>query len=327
MVGPIGPVWSRQGPAYVPGSRQTRGAKVSARPTISIGVPVYNGENFLEDALRSLQGQSFEDFEVVVSDNASTDATGDIAARFAAEDPRFRYLRNERNLGANPNYNRTFALARGEYFRWHAHDDVCEPKYLERCHDVLAADRTAVLVHTRTSYIDRNGDPLVPMSRGFLDPDGYIERLGTDEGAPALLGDARPHVRLDAIVNRLSVFFDVFGLARVEDLRRTLLLPSYYGADKVFLAELAVQGRLVRLDEPGFSRRCHASASTRSASLKDLAKWSDAAQSGAALYPALMVRGYLGAIRNADLRPGERRRCYAVVAKRAANPYKLLRGR
>jgi glycosyltransferase involved in cell wall biosynthesis len=300
---------------------------VSARPTISIGVPVYNGENFLEDALRSLQAQTFEDFEVVVSDNASTDGTGDIAAAFAAEDDRFRYVRNERNLGANPNYNRTFALARGEYFRWHAHDDVCDPKYLERCHEVLASDPTAVLVHTRTTYIDRNGDPLVPMSRGFLDPDGFIERLGTDEGAPALLADGRPHVRLDAVVNRMSVFFDVFGLARVADLRKTLLLPSYYGADKVFLAEMALQGRLVRLDEDGFSRRCHAGASTRSASFKDLASWSDASRRGADFYPALMVRGYLAAIRHADLGPGERRRCYAVVAKRAANPYKLLRGR
>lgn len=300
---------------------------MSARPTISIGVPVYNGENFLEAALRSLQGQTFEDFEVVISDNASTDGTGDIAAGFAAEDDRFRYVRNERNLGANPNYNRTFALARGEYFRWHAHDDVCDPKYLERCHEVLASDPTAVLAHTRTAYIDRNGDPLLPMSRGFLDPDGFIERLGTDEGAPALLADSRPHVRLDAVVNRMSVFFDVFGLARVADLRKTLLLPSYYGADKVFLAELAVRGRLVRLDEDGFSRRCHASASTRSASFKDLATWSDASRAGADFYPALMVRGYLAAIRNADLTPGERRRCYAVVAKRAAHPYKLLRGR
>src|SRR5690606_23328496 len=115
----------------------------------------------------------------------------------------------------------------------------------------------------------------VPLSRGFLDPDGFIERLAVDEDAPALLGDPRPHVRLDGIVNKLSVFFDVFGLARVADLRRTLLLPSYYGADKVFLAEMAVQGRLVRLDEDGFSRRCHAGASTRSASLKALANWSD----------------------------------------------------
>lgn len=300
---------------------------MSARPTISIGLPVYNGENFLEHALRSLQAQTFEDFEVVISDNASTDGTGDIAAGIAAEDARFRYLRNERNLGANPNYNRTFALARGRYFRWHAHDDICDAKYLERCHDVLAQDPTAVLVHTRTSYIDRNGDPLVPMSRGFLDPDGYIERLGTDEEAPAMLGDPRPHVRLDAIVNKMSVFFDVFGLARVDDLRRTLLLPSFYGADKVFLAELAVQGRLVRLDEDGFSRRCHAHASTRSASLKDLASWSDASRGGADFYPALMVRGYLAAVRHADLSPADRRRCYAVVAKRASNPYKLLRGR
>ncbi len=300
---------------------------MSARPSISIGLPVYNGENYLEQALASLQRQTFEDYEVLISDNASTDGTGEIAQRFAEEDSRFRYFRNERNLGANPNYNRTFALAQGEFFRWHAHDDICDPKYLERCHDVLASDPSVVLCHTRTAYIDRNGDPLIPMSRGFLDPDGYIERLTTDEDAPPMLADPRAHVRLDAIVNRMSVFFDVFGLARVDNLRRTMLLPSYYGADKVFLADLAVQGRLVRLDEEGFSRRCHAAASTRSVSLKDLASWSDSSGGKAQYYPMLMMKGYLAAVRNSDLDAAEKRRCLAVIAKRAKNPYKLLRGR
>lgn len=297
------------------------------RPTVSIGVPVFNGENFLAEALTSLQNQTFEDFEVIISDNASIDRTGEIGRAFAADDERFRYSRNAVNLGANPNYNRTFALARGEFFRWHAHDDVCEPKYLEQVHRALVDDPDAVLAHTDTTYIGRDGRPLLPLERGYLDPDGFIERLGVDDHAPALLADPRPHVRLDAVVNRMSVFFDVFGLARVDDLRKTLLLPSYYGADKVFLAELAVRGKLLRVGEPSFARRCHAATSTRSVSLKNLASWSDASRGGSDFYPALMMKGYLAAVRSAGLDRTEQARCAAVVAKKLANPYKFLRGR
>ena len=219
---------------------------MARRPTISIGLPVFNGENYLALALNSLQEQTYEDFEIIVSDNASTDGTEEIARGLAARDRRIRYVRNAKNLWANRNYNRTFALALGPYFRWHAHDDVCGPKYLELCLGVLENDPSVVLAHTRTDYVDRNGDPLIRVTGGFLDPDGYIERLVTDDHAPAMLSSARPHVRLDAIVNRMSVFFDVFGLVRSADMRRTMALQNYYGADKVFLAELALLGKIVR---------------------------------------------------------------------------------
>jgi glycosyltransferase involved in cell wall biosynthesis len=295
-------------------------------PTISVGVPVYNGENFLELALRSLQEQTFGDFEVIISDNASTDGTEEIARAFAAEDERFRYVRNDANLGANPNYNRTFALSRGAFFRWHAHDDVCDPKYLALCHEVLSEDPTVSLVHTNTVYIDRTGQRLIELRHGFLDCDGFIERLTIDHHAPALLAAAEPHRRLDAIVNRMSVFFDIFGLMRRDDVRQTMLLPAFYGADKVFLAEMALQGRILRLDDDAFFRRCHASASTRTTSMRSLASWSDAGRSFDP-YPALIMKGYLCAVRSADLGRAERLRCVAAVGKRLGSPYKLLRGR
>ena len=180
------------------------------RPTVSIGLPVYNGENFLADALESLIGQTYGDFEIIVSDNASTDATEEIVRRYMADDERIRYYRNDHNLGANPNYNRTFALARGEYFRWHAHDDRCDAKYLELCIDLLERDPSVSLVHCKTAYIDRNGDPLIPLRNGFLDPDGFIERLVQDDDAVPMLASPSPHVRLDAVANHLSVFFDIF---------------------------------------------------------------------------------------------------------------------
>jgi len=295
-------------------------------PVVSVGLPVFNGENFLALALESLLGQTYGDFEIIVSDNASTDATEDIARSFVRHDDRMRYYRNDRNLGANPNYNRTFALARGEYFRWHAHDDICDPKYLECAVDILGSDPSVSLVHCRTRYIDRNGDPLVALRDGYLDPDGFVERLVQDEGAATLLESPRAAVRFDAVVNRLSVFFDVFGLARTTDVRRTMLMRAFYGTDKVFLAEMALKGRLIRLDEELFHRRCHPAASTRSAGFASLAGWSDSSRRFD-YYPALILSGYLDAIGKSDLSPAEKRRCRLVLLKKLRSPYKLLRGR
>ena len=91
--------------------------ETSLPPIVSIGVPVYNGENFVGDALRSISEQSFSDYEVVICDNASTDRTSEICREFADRDARFRYYRHAKNLGAGPNFNATFERARGRYFK------------------------------------------------------------------------------------------------------------------------------------------------------------------------------------------------------------------
>ncbi|WP_081588053.1 glycosyltransferase family 2 protein [Gloeocapsa sp. PCC 7428] len=94
------------------------------RPRISIGMPVYNGEPYLKDAINSILNQTFEDFELIISDNGSTDRTEEICRTIASQDQRVRYYRNEQNLGAGWNFNRVVDLATGEYFRWACHDDI-----------------------------------------------------------------------------------------------------------------------------------------------------------------------------------------------------------
>src|ERR1051326_2036095 len=107
------------------------------KPRVSIGLPVYNGQQFLEEAINSLLAQTYSDFELIISDNASTDATEQICRAHAAADPRIRYYRNDKNRGPVWNLNRVFELARGELFKWAAHDDVCAPTLVERCVEVL----------------------------------------------------------------------------------------------------------------------------------------------------------------------------------------------
>ena len=123
-------------------------------PAVSIGLPVYNGEAFLARALDSLLAQTFADFEIVVSDNASTDATAEICAAYAERDPRIRYHRHARNGGAAANYNFTVEMARGAYFKWMAHDDLVAPGFLQTCMDAFArAPESVVLSFTKVCWV------------------------------------------------------------------------------------------------------------------------------------------------------------------------------
>ena len=101
-------------------------------PTISVGLPVFNGENFVREAIESILSQTFSDFELVISDNASTDSTQSICEEYQQKDKRVRYFRSPENRGASWNFNNTFHLSQGEYFKWAAHDDVLLPRYFSR---------------------------------------------------------------------------------------------------------------------------------------------------------------------------------------------------
>ncbi len=124
---------------------------------LSIGLPVYNGERFLSAAIDSLLRQTFEDFELIISDNASTDATGAICRGYADQDRRIRYLPTKENIGSAPNFNRVIELASAPYFSWAAHDDVRAPQYLERCVEVLDRDPSVILAYREGPSSTRAG--------------------------------------------------------------------------------------------------------------------------------------------------------------------------
>src|SRR5688572_15754085 len=115
-------------------------------PRVSVGFPVYNGERYLPNALARLHEQDFEDFELIISDNASTDTTQEICLEFARKDPRVRYFRNEANIGFSANHNRTFELSRGELFKWAAHDDDFPKAMLRRFVEVFDESAPSVSV-------------------------------------------------------------------------------------------------------------------------------------------------------------------------------------
>lgn len=223
------------------------------RPRVSIGMPVYNGERFIREALDSILAQTFRDFELIISDNASTDGTEEICRTYASYDGRIRYSRNGTNLGAARNFNHTFEVSSGEYFKWAAHDDVLARDYLDRCVDMLdTAPRAVVLCFPRRVFIDTEGRAVRscdfrPSSRKLHEQNG-LRILPFGELV------CLPHSCVPAIV---------FGLMRTSALRKTRLIGGFVASDLVLVAEMALLGSLWQIPERLFYQRLHERTSWR----------------------------------------------------------------
>ncbi|HSK41652.1 MAG TPA: glycosyltransferase [Arenibaculum sp.] len=210
-------------------------------PLVTIGVPVYQGEAFLADALAALCGQDHDNVEIIISDNGSTDGTQEICRRFAASDSRIRYLRSPENRGASWNYNRLFAEARGQYFKWAAHDDLHDPGFIRRCVALLQDDPGAALAFSRTRFIDGDGTE--------------IENPWGDEIA---IDDPEAGARWRRfLLNQTTQYNAIWGVIRTDILRDTGLIGHYWGSDLVLLAEIAMRGRILLIPETLFHRRLH----------------------------------------------------------------------
>lgn len=124
---------------------------------VSICLPTYNGADFLPQAIESALGQTYQNFEFIISDDGSSDATFEIIERYAKNDPRIRHSKNEQRLGLFQNYNICLQQANGEYIKPHAQDDLWEPTLIERQVEILQANQRVALVSSRRKVIDESG--------------------------------------------------------------------------------------------------------------------------------------------------------------------------
>ena len=261
-----------------------------------IGLPVRNGETYLSRQVDSLLAQDFEDFALLISDNASTDATPEICRRYAKADARITYMRSDVNRGLVWNWNHVFELSRAPYFKWVSHDDEHAPTFLSRCVAVLDADPSVVCCHSASVEIGEDGSTV------------------REWPARTRLASPSPHVRF-ADMLRPYPCFQVFGVMRADALARTGLHRPFPESDHALLAELALMGRIVEVSEPLFRRRDHLARSVR-AFPSQRARW--------ALYtgrPA-PVFGWAGLrltleiiriVRRSDVRGSERLRCWLAL--------------
>ena len=285
-------------------------------PKVSIGLPVFNGEEYLPGTLDRLLAQTFSDFEIIICDNASTDDTAKICTDYASRDKRIQYVRNDSNIGAAPNFNRTFELSRGAYFAWAACDDVHDHRFLERGVSVLDENPDVVLSHSAIAFIDQNDAPVrFRQGKGDDEDDGYLRDIyGNSVMGPDNLHIAespRPEERFRDVLRNVNWCLQIFGLMRADVLRHTGLQRHYYGADKVLLAELSLAGRFHQVEEMLFTKRIHPKMSFYQTT-KEKRTWIDTSK--VRRLPQLhMLKDYAIIVSRAPLSFGQRLRCFLAI--------------
>lgn len=232
---------------------------------LTIGLPVHNGERRLARAIETILAQTFADFRLIILDNASTDRTAEIARHYVHRDRRVVYRRNQRNLGAAPNFNRAFELSRTTYFKWAAHDDELMPTYLEKCVRALDAEPEAVLAHTHVREVNDAGSVV-----------RTYEPIGDAVGSP---------IRSRRFASRITYrgwCTEIFGVIRAETLTGSMMIASFAGSDLSLITELCLRGRFIIIPEPLFVHCVHSACystavlnemSTSSGSQRIMAWW------------------------------------------------------
>ncbi|MBN1559411.1 glycosyltransferase family 2 protein [candidate division KSB1 bacterium] len=210
---------------------------MNIRPEISIGMPVYNGERYLRQAIDSLLSQSFADFELIISDNASADKTQEICEEYANRDARINYIRQPQNMGGPRNWNYVFTCSQGDYFKWASANDVCHPEFLDGCKRVLDERDDVVLCYPRTKFIDENGQV-------------------TEEYEDVLdIQDERAKDRFIRLLMTMRLNNAESGLIRAHALRKTALEGIHQGGDINLMADLILRGKFYELPEYYYYRR------------------------------------------------------------------------
>jgi glycosyltransferase involved in cell wall biosynthesis len=286
-----------------------------------VGLFVYNGEPFFEQAIRSILSQTFTDFELIISDNASTDRTGEIAQAYAGRDRRIRYYRNEKNMGGGWNARRVCELATGKYFRWAAADDMLEPDLLRQCVEALESDPARVVAYPRTKIVDERGN-LVEYHVSPVKPDS-----------------PDPVVRLGEFMKD-HLCFEIFGLMRMSVLRQVPPMGSFVNGDGILLAQLAVRGRFFECPEYLFISRRHRSQSVRTLPVRlkrprfrltrrnttlPGPEWWDPAKARSLTFPEFrQLREILLLIYNAPLSLHQKLRCHWLLLSWAKRHFRRL---
>ncbi len=213
---------------------------------ITIGMPVYNSEATIAEAIESVQGQTRSDWRLVIADNASTDGTASVVAAYAADDHRIELIRQPTNRGQAANFQTVFEAATTELFMWLSGDDLLRQDYLEICAEALDEHQELIGVFTASVGMDENGEVV----------GRFRERSGVQRESTS-----RPE-RFAAALHA-TVGFAMFGLYRKVVLARSPLLEPYVGSDRVLAGAIALLGPIRELPQDAFVRRVHAGQYSR----------------------------------------------------------------
>ncbi len=218
---------------------------------LTIGMPVYNSETYISESLESLLNQTYSDFTLLISDNASTDGTEEICRAFAQKDARIVYHRNSENIGMSPNFNLVAERCETPFFKWSTADDLWEPTMIEKTMAVIEADPEIALCYPKTK--------LVNLVEGTENK--YDDRLHLMQDDPV--------ERFLGVMENIGLCNIHLGISRTAALRKTLMLKPFPGADLNLVAELAIYGKFFEVQEYLFCRRFHEDSSSWARGNKD----------------------------------------------------------
>ncbi|MBK1986812.1 glycosyltransferase family 2 protein [Sphaerospermopsis aphanizomenoides BCCUSP55] len=298
----------------------------TSQPKLSIGMPVYNGEKFLQESLDSLLNQTFGDFELIISDNASTDNTEEICRNYAAQDQRIRYYRNASNIGCARNFHRVLELSKSEYFKWAAYDDLHAPDFLSKCIQLLEENSNYILCHSQTYFIDEHGE--------FLQ--NYDIKLNTNS--------AKPQVRFEELLTK-HLCYQMYGVIRQSALKKIPPMGGYGNADGILLLRLGLIGQFYEIPEYLFFARSHPQQSLSMffpnylsfnhnnpqysldmlPNFYEYSVWFDSSNNGKLLFPHWRIlKEYLISLSQSSLNWYEQILCYWSIVKKLSGTESLL---
>ncbi|MEV2270949.1 glycosyltransferase family 2 protein [Nonomuraea africana] len=267
-----------------------------AAPEIGLGLCVYNGEPYLSESLASILGQRDADFELVIADNCSTDATEEICREAARNDPRVRYLRRERNVGVIATHNQIIGETRGEFFAWVTSDDQYSSDRLALLAAALREQPDAAMAFSGAEEVDGEGK-LIEVWRNTAP---------TDHPDPVR--------RLHSKLVHYDETLQFYGLMRRSVLERAMPLQPIVACDRVLIAQLALLGPLIAVNEPLLWHRNHAGSVSRANASRTFRRREAPHENPRWFLPNVEEgRCLLRVIRHTPMSRGERMRAYAAM--------------
>lgn len=218
--------------------------KTEIKHLLSIGMPVYNGEKYVRQALDSLLTQNFKDFELIISDNASTDHTAEICKRYLEKDNRIKYYRNKVNIGQYANFNNLINYATAPYFMWASHDDMWEPSYISKLINIMESDKSIVLAFSDFDNIDEDGKQIRVYPK--------ILKLSSSETIFKRLFKFIMFKESDGKANLIHGIMRLNRLKEIGGFNKTL---GEVAADDLLLFSMLFKGNFYIIDELLFHKR------------------------------------------------------------------------
>jgi glycosyltransferase involved in cell wall biosynthesis len=204
---------------------------------VSIGMPVYNEESYIEQAIISILNQDYNNFELIISDNASTDQTKEICLNYSKKDSRIRYYSQNITTDAATNFNYVASIAKGNFFMWASGHDTRDSTLISRCIAQFEKSSSIILCYSDANWIDAKGNNI-----GIEQSD--IDTIGMDRIK-----------RLKKVFWNLGYAYPIYGLFRKDILDTVLPTQRVLGSDIILLNELSAIGEFARIPEPLFNIR------------------------------------------------------------------------